>query len=161
MSEAKKTGVISLKDLEKCGLLPPEERLKKGPVAILECIERIPCDICVDGCPVGAISMKSIIDLPQVDFDKCTGCGNCVLICPGLAAFVVDLSPPDKALVTIPHEMLPEPEVGKMAILLTREGKEVGKGKIVRVVERNKTYAVTVEVPKEYAMEVRAVRVVA
>ena len=149
-----------MEDLRAHGLLPSEERLRRGPVAIIECIERIPCDICVDACPVGAISMRSIIELPELDFDKCTGCGNCVLLCPGLAIFVVDLSCPDKALVTVPHEMLPTPEVGKRVQLLARDGRVVGESRIVRIREHNKTYAVTVEVPPELAMEVRAIRVI-
>jgi len=150
-------GIITLEDLKKYGLLPPEERLKRGPVAIAECPEKIPCNICVDACPSGAISMESIIELPVIDWEKCTGCSLCVSLCPGLAIFVVDLSPPDKALVTVPHEFIPVPQRGDEVILLSREGKRLGKGKVVRVYERNKTYAVTVEVPKEYAMEVRAI----
>ena len=150
-------GIISLEVIKELGLFPPEERLKKGPVVLIECPEKIPCNICVSACPFGAISMDSIIDIPKVDWDKCTGCATCVALCPGLAIFVVDLSKEDKAYITVPHEFIPAPDVGEEVILLNKEGKRVGKGKVVRVFERNKTYVVTVEVPKELVFEVRAI----
>jgi len=151
------TGIISIEELKNLGLLPPEERLRKGPVAILECPELIPCNICVVACPTGAIKMDRIIDIPRVEWDKCIGCAMCVAICPGLAAFVVDLSKPDKAYVTVPHEFLPIPKVGDEVWLLGRDGKRLGKGKVIRVWEKNRTWVVTVEVPRELAMEVRAI----
>ncbi len=153
----RKTGVITLEELKSLGLLPPEERLRKGPVAILECPEPIPCNICVDACPVKAIRIDKIIDIPRVDWNRCTGCGNCVAICPGLAAFVVDMSRDDRAYVTLPHEMLPIPRIGDEVILLGRDGRRLGKGKVVRVWEKNRTWVVTVEVPKDLALEVRAI----
>lgn len=36
---------------------------------------------CVRVCPFGALSMGSD-GLPHVDIDLCTGCGNCVAVCP-------------------------------------------------------------------------------
>lgn len=153
----RETGVIELSELEQLGLLPPRERLEKGPVAVLECPEEIPCNICVPYCPTKAISMDSIIALPRVDWNKCTGCGVCVAVCPGLAAFVVDLSKKEADYVTLPHEMLPVPRVGDKVELLNRYGEPVGVGTVVRVWERNKTYVVTVQVPKGLGMEVRAI----
>ena len=38
------------------------------------------CD-CQKACPFGAITM-SAAQLPVIDIDKCTGCGNCVAECP-------------------------------------------------------------------------------
>ncbi len=153
----RKDGIIPLEEIKRSGLFPPEERLKKGPVVLIECPEEIPCNICVDACPSGAISMESIIALPKVDWDKCTGCGVCVSLCPGLAIFVVDVSKEDKAYVTVPHEFIPVPKTGDEVILLGRDGRELGRGKVVKVWERNKTYVVTVETPKEVAFEVKAI----
>jgi len=153
----RETGVIELGELEKLGLLPPRERLAKGPVAILECPEEIPCNICVPFCPTKAIQMDTIIALPRVQWDRCTGCGVCVAVCPGLAAFVVDLSKPDADYVTFPHEFLPAPRVGERVVLMNRRGEVVGEGKVVRVWERNKTYVVTVKAPKWLGLEVRAI----
>ena len=38
------------------------------------------CGLCVDVCPVEAISMQD--DKANVDKDKCTECGLCVEACP-------------------------------------------------------------------------------
>ncbi len=155
----KERGYISVDELRDLGLAPPEDRLRKGPVVIVECPEMIPCDICVYACPRNAISMDKIYGLPRVDWDKCTGCGVCVGYCPGLAIFVVDVSKPDKGYVTLPYEFLPEPRVGLEATLLDRGGRVVGKGRIVRVWSYRKTWVVTVEVPHDKALDIRAIRI--
>jgi len=41
------------------------------------------CGLCVDACPVEAISMED--DKAKVDKDKCTECGLCVEECPNEA----------------------------------------------------------------------------
>jgi len=154
----KETGIITVEELKHLGLMPPEERLTRGPVAIPECPEEIPCNICVVSCPQHAISIEGIKGLPRIDWDKCVGCGVCVAKCPGLAIFVVDLSKPgEHAYVTVPHEFLPAPKVGDVVDLLSREGEVVGRGEVVKVWESNRTWVVTVRVPRELAMEVRGV----
>ncbi len=153
----KETGVLSKEDISKHSLLPSIERLEKGPVAIIECPEEIPCNICVDACPFHAISMDKIYTIPQLDFNKCIGCGVCVPQCPGLAIFVVDLSKPGKALITMPYEFLPKPVKGMNVKLLDREGRVVGEGTIVKAWQYQRTWAVTVEVPRDKWWEVRAI----
>ncbi|MCS7099190.1 MAG: 4Fe-4S dicluster domain-containing protein [Sulfolobales archaeon] len=156
-SSFRKTGVVSPEELAALNLLPPEDRLKKGPVVVLECPEMIPCNICVPYCPTKAIKMEKLIDIPAVEWDKCIGCGICVAVCPGLAAFVVDTSKSDFDYVTVPHEFIPIPRVGDEVVLLNKLGEGVGRGVVVRVWERNRTYVITVRVPKGLGMEVRAV----
>lgn len=153
----KETGVLSYEELKEKGLLPSMERLEKGPIAIAECPEQIPCNICVTACPFNAVKMDKIYDLPRIDPEKCTGCGTCVPRCPGLAIFVVDLSKPDKAIITLPHEFLPKPEKGTVVKLLDREGNIVGEGRILRAWQYDKTWAVTVEAPRDKWFEVRAI----
>lgn len=155
--EFRRKGYIEIEELKELGLIPPSERLVKGPVAILECPEEIPCNICIAFCPTKAIKMERIIDLPRIEWDKCTGCGMCVAVCPGLAGFVVDLSKPDADYVTLPYELLPPPRKGDRVILLNRRGERVGEGEVVRVWERNKTFIVTVKTPKGLGMEVRSI----
>jgi Fe-S-cluster-containing hydrogenase component 2 len=130
--------------------------LKKG-VAIIECVQEIPCDPCVTVCPVNAIAMKDINDTPKIDFDKCTGCRRCVGICPGLAIFVVKVKD-DNAFITLPYEFLPIPKVGDNVTALDREGKPRGAARVVKVNRSQKTTIITIEVEKDLAMEIRNIR---
>ncbi len=150
-------GYILPEELGEKGLLPPVERLEKGPIAIAECPDQIPCNICVNVCPFKAVVMEKIYNIPRIDPEKCIGCGVCVPQCPGLAIFIVDLSKPGKALITLPYEFLPKPEKGMTVKLLDRRGEVVGEGRIVKAWAYDKTWAVTVEVPREKWMEVRAI----
>jgi ferredoxin len=44
------------------------------------------CDRCKAGCPYGAVEIRSaensILMLPFISYEKCTGCGACMVICP-------------------------------------------------------------------------------
>ncbi len=153
MHSYEKDGILDEKLLK----LPTQKQLEKG-AAILECIQKIPCNPCVDSCPTGAISMKDINDLPEMNYDKCIACSKCVGICPGLAIFVVKCKD-DKALITLPYEFLPEPVVGKKIQALDRAGKIVGSGIVKKVVKKDKTFVVTIEVKKALLMIVRNIKV--
>ncbi|KYK27947.1 (4Fe-4S)-binding protein [Thermoplasmatales archaeon SG8-52-1] len=152
MNNYEKTGFLTIKDLK----IPTDKQLKKG-VAIIECIQEIPCDPCVTICPVESITMKDINDIPKIDYDKCTGCKRCVSICPGLAIFVVKLKD-EKAQITLPYEFLPIPKVGDIVKALDREGKSRGQAKVIRVNRSNKTTVITIEVDKNLAMGVRNIK---
>ena len=152
IKEYEKNGILSVKDLT----LPTDKQLKKG-VVIIECVQEIPCDPCVAICPVNAISMNDINEIPTVDYNKCTGCKRCVSICPGLAIFIVKVED-DKALITLPYEFLPIPKVGDNVIALDRGGKPRGIAKIIKVNKSRKASVVTIEVDKYLAMEVRNIK---
>jgi len=155
-----RTGIPTDNDLEK--VIPDKKRLAQGPVVIIECFQKIPCDPCAISCKLGAIKpFKDINDLPQVDFDKCTGCGICISSCPGLAIFVIDMNySEEKSLIKLPHEMLPLPEKGEDVYALDRAGSILGKAKVVRVLKiKNKTNIISLEVPKSMAMKVRSIKV--
>ena len=155
-------GIIAPQEL--APILPPEDRLKKGPVAIIECIQDIPCDPCVSACPRKAISMKEgITDKPKLDPAVCNGCTLCVASCPGLAIFVVNLAHAARtATVTLPYEMLPVPKEGEVVQALDRTGKALCEAKVLKVMKNKKydrTLTLTIEVPKDQAMNARAIRV--
>jgi len=153
MKSYEKDGVLTIKDLP----LPTDEQLKKG-VAIIECIQEIPCNPCVDSCPIGAISMKDINAPPLVDYDRCIACGKCIGVCPGLAIFVIKIKD-DKALISIPYEFLPVPEKSDTVKVLNRRGEVVSDAIVQRVVKKGKTMIVTVEVEKNLCNDVRNIRV--
>ena len=155
-----RTGIPTDDDLEK--VIPDKKRLAKGPVVIIECFQKIPCDPCAISCKLGAIKpFKDINDLPQVDFDKCTGCGVCISSCPGLAIFVIDMNySEEKSLIKLPHEMLPLPEKGEDVYALDRAGSMLGKIKVIKVLKiKNKTNIISLEVPKSMTMKVRSIKV--
>jgi Fe-S-cluster-containing hydrogenase component 2 len=158
---SKKTGYISDQELAGSPGIPSEARRRKGAVAVIECIEHIPCNPCEASCKAEAIQVGSdITNLPKLDEEKCIGCLSCIPICPGQAIFAVDESLPDgKASVTVPYEFLPLPEKGETVIALERSGKALGEAKVtgVRRTERmDQTAMVTIEVPREWSMKARA-----
>ncbi|MEL7565791.1 MAG: 4Fe-4S binding protein [Dehalobacterium sp.] len=142
-------------------ILPSEERRKKGPYAVFECFQRIPCNPCSTSCKTGAVkTFSDINDLPEVDYDKCTGCGLCISACPGLAIFVVDETySATEALIKIPYEHYPMTEEGAEVQTLNRDGAVVSRGVVTRVQHpKNKTLVVWLKVPKEDAHVVRGIK---
>jgi Fe-S-cluster-containing hydrogenase component 2 len=154
-------GIIGLEDLASFNSVPSTERIReKRPVAMIECIQEIPCNSCVVACKLGAIQMARVNDLPRVDYNKCTGCMACAMVCPGLAVFLLREGD-GVGYVTLPYEFLPVPKTGDQVMALNRKGTVLGKGKVARVLppERNDgTALVTIEVPKELLLEARAIR---
>ena len=131
------TGIINTAYLRENGFLTPEEREKKGPVAVIECIQEIPCNPCVSACKFDAIIMDGINGIPHVDFAKCTGCMSCLKICPGLAIFIKDKSKA-KPSVMVPYEYLPLPVRGGSVTLLGRDGTDLGNGTVKFVLPADK-----------------------
>ncbi len=156
------TGEPAASELESS--LPPADRRRQGPYAVIECFQEIPCDPCHKACRTGAIGPFPDINLtPAYEAAHCNGCALCVAQCPGLACFVVDENySPSEALLKLPYEFLPLPAAGHTVDLLDRTGALVGSGRVVRVVRsRSKlaTPVVWVTVPSEKVGTVRNIRV--
>ena len=153
-------GFYSVDELAKSPGYPSRERMMRGPVAVIECTQEIPCNPCEAACPHGAITVgRPITRLPELDGEKCTGCGLCVAACPGLAVFVVDLThAPGLAVVSFPYEYLPVPAKGDKVMACDRAGHEVCEAEVLRVScppRNDRTAVVTVVVPAAFAEEVR------
>lgn len=161
MSDITKTGFLNSAELKEAGRYPSEERLKKGPVAVIECCQNIPCNPCETACKYGAITVGDpITNFPILDESKCIGCGVCITKCPGLAIFVVDKSK-EMARVCFPFEYLPLPEKGDTVKAVDRAGQYVCDAKVIRVnnaAANDCTPVVTIEVPKELGDDVRSIR---
>jgi sarcosine oxidase subunit alpha len=147
--------------------LPPDE---EGVLPIFHCTQEIPCNPCTAICPQGAIHIdeNDIRKLPAFIGEqlgtKCIGCEKCVTICPGLAITLVDYrQAPDHAIVTIAYEFLNESiQVGDKVTVLDAEGHVLGNVEVinVRAVKAfDRTLAVKVRAPREYAKRIAGIRV--
>jgi Fe-S-cluster-containing hydrogenase component 2 len=158
----KTNGFVALEELKKAPGYPSEERFQKGPVPVIECIEEIPCDPCQTACNRNLIIVgKPITNLPRLIDPEgaCGGCAKCIVICPGLAVFVVDKTfSANEASIALPYELLPLPEEGEEIQGVDRTGKVVCEGYVQKIIsgkKLNHTNVVTIVVPKEFADEVR------
>jgi len=145
-------------------VFPSRERLEKGRVAVIECIEEIPCNPCSAVCPVKAIQKETLCTPSVVLTDKCSGCTKCVGVCPGLAIFN-QMIKDGKGYVTMPYEIMPAPKVGDKATMYDRAGEEVGVGTIVQPTYQTKgdsypRWIVTVEMDDpDQSYDVRAIKI--
>lgn len=147
--------------MERTPGMPSEARLEGRAVACIECRQEIPCNPCESACPHGAITVGTpITHLPVLDEDKCIGCGICIARCPGLAIFCVHKHYSETtSLVSFPYEYLPLPQKGDTVRCVSRCGEYVTDGTVHSVKTAaafDHTAIVTVEIPKQYLMDVRS-----
>jgi Fe-S-cluster-containing hydrogenase component 2 len=157
------TGVPCDEELASSPGYPSQEELERRPLAVIECVQEIPCNPCETACPTGAILVgEPITNLPRLDASKCTGCGLCIAICPGQAIFRVDLThSSDQATVSFPYEFLPLPHKGDAVMAVDREGRPICHAVVRRVampVANDRTAVITVVVPKEHGARVRSMQ---
>ena len=156
------TGVPTPQEVE--DVFPDAARLARGPVAVIECFQNIPCNPCEHACPFYAIlPFEDINDRPVMDADKCNGCGLCLTKCPGLAIMVVDVNwSAEKALIKLPYEFRPLPEVGEIVTALDRAGVPVAQAEVVHVQltpAMNKVPIVSISLDKNLVKIVRNINV--
>ncbi len=161
--DSTKTGFLSDAELKEGSGIPSEPRRRKGAVAVLECLEDIPCNPCEASCKYDAITVgEDITTPPRLTEDNCVGCRSCVPICPGQAIFIVDESLPDgKAAIEMSYEYRPLPEKGETVTALDRAGQKIGEATVTAVKNNKKmdqTVTVIIEVPREWSMKARAIR---
>lgn len=155
-------GYMTLEELQETLGYPSEERFAKGPVAVAECLQEIPCNPCEAACKFGAIEIgQPITNRPHIAEEKCVGCKQCIAQCSGLAIFVLDKTYSEtEGTVTMPYEYYPTPEEGQTVPCVSRSGERLCEGKVVKVMNPasfDHTPVVTVAVPKEYVDEVRSI----
>jgi Fe-S-cluster-containing hydrogenase component 2/bacterioferritin-associated ferredoxin len=135
----------------------PEEEI----TPVLHCAEEIPCNPCVSACPKGviAISGDSILGLPRITKNECTGCNKCVYVCPGLAITVVDYrDDQNNPVVSLAYEVYNyRVRKGDRVLLTDYTGSQLQEATVlaasIRKASRN-TQLVRVKVPKDIAKQV-------
>ena len=145
-----KTGIPTNEQV--LSVFPDMKRIEQGPVAIIECFQRIPCNPCQTACRMNAIApFEDINDTPTLDFDKCNGCGVCISKCPGLAIMVIDWHySPYEFVIRLPYEFVPLPKYGDKVQALDREGNYVCEARVDWVwTLRNKANVVSIVIPKD------------
>lgn len=152
-------GVPSQAEIEACF---PDRIVLKKPKAIIECYKEIPCNPCSTSCPFDAITVPEDINVrPEIDYDKCTGCGICVYNCPGLAITVRQLKD-GKVKMKIPYEFSPLPEVGESLKVMNRAGERITDAIIKKVLNKdrqNKTALIEFEIEDAYLYDAMTIEV--
>lgn len=155
----------------------PGDTYERSPVIpgsdwrpVFFCSEEIPCNPCTTVCPTGAIQLRpvhgNILDLPYFEGDRCTGCGSCVAVCPGLAITLVRRIPRDTASgktaqVVLPWEFNADFDIGTEMDLVDQKGNFVERAPIVskrRVSSRN-TWLLTFNVDIAHASKIAGIRI--
>ena len=115
--------------------LPTTERAFAKPFVQIDCLYGFACNPCEFACPHGAITKTSTSTVPQLDFEKCVGCMDCVYQCPGLAIFGYNLNK-DWLFLPIEYDAPEKAEV----FLVNNNGEKLGEGIIEKILRKpNKT----------------------
>ncbi|HBN06420.1 MAG TPA: ferredoxin, partial [Bacteroidales bacterium] len=121
---------------------PNQERMDKRSFVRLECLYGFACNPCQFACKYGAINKSSTSVVPEIDYNKCIGCMECVNQCPGLAIFGYNTK---KKQVYLPFEY--EVEEGIDVFLVDNNGKKIAEGKIEKIKKNeNKTSVARINV---------------
>ncbi|MBF0209755.1 MAG: FAD-dependent oxidoreductase [Desulfamplus sp.] len=134
--------------------------IEDGVMPIFHCTQEIPCNPCTSVCEEGIIKTQDdkITGLPYItEIKKCKGCMNCVAICPGLAATLVDYrKDAQNPTVTLPYELWRDTvEKGQILTITDVKGEIIGDYPVERVVANKKkfpgTLLVQVKIPRDVA----------
>ena len=131
----------------------------EGVFPVFLCYQEVPCNPCISACPIGAIHTEDdlITGLPyRDDEEECTGCLNCVAICPGLAITLVDYrNDKEFPTVTLPYEIRQETVAkGQRVAITDKDGAILGHFLVEKVRSRKKypgTLLVEVKMEKNLA----------
>jgi len=140
--------------------------VEEGVFPVIHCAQEIPCNPCTSVCPQGCIVMEGedIRALPEYVGEGCTGCAQCVAVCPGLAITLVDYrKDPEYPTITIPYEFAADTiHEGDLVTVLDTEGTVLGHVEVVRVRApkfADRACLVRVRASREYARRIAGIRV--
>jgi len=122
-------------------VLPSTSRMQEQGFVIADCLYGFACNPCAFSCPKNAITKSSTSTVPNIDYEKCVGCMDCVAKCPGLAIFGYNLA---KNWIFLPIEYFAEEN--KEVYLVNNDGKILGNGMIEKIMKKpNKTHVARVK----------------
>jgi len=114
---------------------PSLARMNEKSFVQIDCLYGFACNPCEFACPHGAITKTSTSTVPQLDFEKCVGCMDCVYQCPGLAIFGYNLKK-DWLFLPVEYAATENAEV----FLVDNSGKKIGEGILEKILKKpNKT----------------------
>lgn len=131
---------------------------------IIRCTQEIPCNPCTAVCPKNSIQLQpvlyNILDIPVFDGD-CSGCLQCVLICPGLAITLARRLDQYSAEVIVPFELIPSFQVGDRVTVTNWDGTALEEAEVlkIRFVKKFKTYLITLKTSLRNGAQVAGIRV--
>src|SRR3989304_4163185 len=103
---------------------------------LIDCPERIACDVCAVVCDRGVILVKqAVTNRPEVvNEGNCRKCGLCVAYCPGQAILLISETSPDgQRRITLPYELDEEAAWRQGLLAVDNRGKPLGPAKLIRV----------------------------
>jgi len=142
-----------------------EEELTETFRPIIQCFQEIPCNPCTSVCSRDAIQLEgkngNIMDIPYYKGSDCTGCGLCVLICPGLAISLAKKLDNQFAEVVLPHEFIPTFEVGGKVKVTDKDGNLLEEAEVLklRFNKKYKTHLVNLKTSLANAVKIAGIRV--
>jgi len=140
--------------------------MEVGVFPVIHCAQEIPCNPCTSVCPQECILIEEgdIRGLPEYVGEGCTGCAQCVAVCPALAITLVDYrQDSDYVTVTVPYEFPSETiHEGDVVTVLDTEGAILGNVDVVKVRApkfADRALLVQVRSPREIARRIAGIRV--
>ncbi|HOS20027.1 MAG TPA: FAD-dependent oxidoreductase [Bacteroidales bacterium] len=127
----------------------PTEARENKPFVIIDCLYGFACNPCVFACPQNAISKSSTSTVPIIDYDKCTGCLDCVYQCPGLAIVGFNIN---KNKIFIPTEHFLDEN--SQVYLVDNYANKIAEGEIEKILMKpNKTNVARVRIDNVFNNE--------
>lgn len=134
--------------------MPSADRMNEKGFVLIDCLYSFACNPCAFACENGAITKSSTSTVPLIDFEKCTGCMDCVYQCPGLAIFGYNLKK-DWLFLPIEYEVSEKSECW----LVDNQGRKLGNGMVEKILRKsNKTNVARVKALDVHGRDLTAVR---
>ena len=135
---------------------------------VFHCMQEIPCDPCSHLCIHHLITIppENILAIPHFEDpqEKCVGCAQCVIGCPGLAVTLVDYrSDADFPFITLPYELRIDKEkvIGHSFPVTDREGLKIGTAQVITITKApksNHTSLMKIMAPAEIAERIAGIQ---